>query len=105
MPHREGRHRRDHQSRAAAKSRLGQADQKDREDDNRPPEHAAAPSRRIAGGRGIVGHRALKSKLVSKQLPLILWLASAPLVFALIFGGPVERAQEARVLETAREMV
>jgi len=36
---------------------------------------------------------------------VILWLASAPLILSMIFGGPVERAQEARVLETAREMV
>jgi 4-amino-4-deoxy-L-arabinose transferase-like glycosyltransferase len=42
---------------------------------------------------------------VSKRLPLLLWLLSASLVPALIFAGPIERAQEARVLETAREMV
>ena len=42
---------------------------------------------------------------MSKRLPLVLWLLSAPLIFSLIFGGRVERAQEARVLETAREMV
>jgi len=26
-------------------------------------------------------------------------------ILALIFGGPIERQQEARVLETAREMI
>jgi 4-amino-4-deoxy-L-arabinose transferase-like glycosyltransferase len=42
---------------------------------------------------------------VSKRLPLILWLLGAPAILALIFGGPIERNQEARVLETAREMI
>jgi 4-amino-4-deoxy-L-arabinose transferase-like glycosyltransferase len=62
------------------------------------------PHRVKFAGRGIVGHRAPKSKLVSKRLPLVLWLLSVPLIFSLILGGRVERAQEARVLETAREM-
>src|SRR5678815_1710535 len=53
----------------------------------------------------MVGHETAQSKSVSKRLPLLLWLLSGPLVPALIFGGPIERAQEARVLETAREMV
>ena len=42
---------------------------------------------------------------MSKRLPLVLWLLSAPLSFSLILGGRIERAQEARVLETAREMM
>jgi 4-amino-4-deoxy-L-arabinose transferase-like glycosyltransferase len=43
--------------------------------------------------------------LPRNRLPLLLWLASAPLIFSLIFASAVERSQEARVLETAREMI
>jgi len=46
-----------------------------------------------------------RANLISKRLPLLLWLLSAPFIFSLIFVTPVDRAQEARVLETAREMV
>ena len=46
-----------------------------------------------------------RANLIGLRLPLLLWLLSGPLIVSLAFGGPIERTQEARVLETAREMI